>query len=80
LLVGALAGSAAMLLFAPQSGEKTRNQIRQKSIELTNQATEAVEDAMAQTRNKVNQITMSVQDQVDSIRQRGQDVQEVLSQ
>ena len=80
LLIGALVGAAAMLLYAPQSGEKTRNQIKQKGIELRNQATEAVEDAMAQTRRKVSQIGTSVQDQANTMQQRGQEVLDVLNQ
>jgi gas vesicle protein len=37
-LVGASAGAVAALMWAPQSGEKTRTQIREKGIELKGQA------------------------------------------
>lgn len=37
-LVGALAGAAAALLFAPQSGEDTRLLIRDRGLELKEQA------------------------------------------
>ena len=80
LLVGALVGAAAMLLFAPQSGEKTRDQIRQKNIEIRDMATEAIEDAMVKTRQKANQIQGIVQKQVNSLEQGGQDVMQVLDQ
>jgi len=43
--VGALAGAAAALLLAPQSGEETRTLIRDKSIELKDKAAVSVEDA-----------------------------------
>jgi gas vesicle protein len=36
--VGALVGGAAALLLAPQSGEETRSQIREKGIELKEKA------------------------------------------
>jgi len=78
LLIGALAGSVAMLLFAPQSGEKTRKQIIQKSIELRNMTTDAMEDAMAQTRQKASQIKGIVQDQVNTLQKGSQEVMEVL--
>lgn len=74
LLVGSLAGAAAMLLYTPQSGERTRAKIQQKSIQLREQTTGAVEDAMAQTRHKARQIRASVSDQAEAMQQRGQDV------
>lgn len=74
LLVGSLAGAVAMLLVAPQSGKRTRAKIQQKSIELRERTTDAVEDALAQTRHKARQIRASVNDQAEAIQQRGQDV------
>jgi gas vesicle protein len=44
-LVGALAGAAAALLLAPQSGEETRTMIRDRSIELGHRAEELGEEA-----------------------------------
>jgi gas vesicle protein len=40
LVVGGLIGAAVALLYAPQSGEETREAIRTRSIELREQATE----------------------------------------
>lgn len=50
ILLGSLAGAATMLLFAPQSGRKTRNQIQQKATELRAQALGTVESTVAQVR------------------------------
>ncbi|MBU0705162.1 MAG: YtxH domain-containing protein [Chloroflexi bacterium] len=74
LLVGGLAGAGAMLLLAPQSGEKTRTQIQQKSIELRDQTVKTVEGAVAQARGKAHQITDDVREQAGALQQRGQDV------
>jgi gas vesicle protein len=74
MLLGGLAGAGAALLLAPQSGEKTRAQIEQKSMELRDQTTEAVEDAVAQTRVKARQVTADVRTQVEALQQRGQAV------
>jgi len=74
LLMGGLAGAVAMLLLAPQSGKKTRAQIQQKSIELRDQTTEAVEDAVAQAGVKARQITADVHEQAEALQQRGQDM------
>jgi gas vesicle protein len=38
LFIGALAGLGMMMLLAPQSGKKTRAQLRQKSTELQDRA------------------------------------------
>ena len=74
LLVGGLAGVVAMLLLAPQSGKKTRAQIRQKSIDLRDETVKAVEGAVAQARGKARQITDDVREQAGELQQRGQDV------
>ena len=74
LLIGGLVGAAAMLLLAPQAGKKTRTQIQQKSVKLREQTTQAVEDALAQTRAKTRQLTADVRDKADELEQRGQEV------
>jgi len=74
VLVGGLAGAATMLLLAPQSGQKTRDQIQNKGIELRDQATETVEDAMTQVRRTAQQITGDVHKKAEDLQQRGQDM------
>ena len=74
LLIGGLAGAVAMLLLAPQSGKRTRAQIQLKSMELRDQTTEAVEDAMAQARTKGRRIRADVREQAEALQQRGQAV------
>jgi hypothetical protein len=43
-VIGGLVGAAAALVLAPQSGEETRAQIRQKGIELRDQTVETAEE------------------------------------
>jgi gas vesicle protein len=74
LLVGGLAGVVATLLLAPQSGKKTRAQIRQTSTEVRDQTVKSVEGAVAQARGKARQITDDVHEQAGELIQRGQDV------
>lgn len=77
LLIGGLAGAAAMWLLAPQSGKRTRAQIQLKSMELRDQTTEAVEtveDAMAQASVKARQIRAGVREQAKELEQRGQEL------
>jgi gas vesicle protein len=72
LLIGCLAGAAAMLLLAPQSGEETRMQIQEKGIELRDRTTEIMEDAMAQVRLDRNKITMGGRQKAKELLQHGQ--------
>ena len=62
MLLGALAGAAAALLLAPQSGKDTRRQIQDKSIELRDRTTELVDDTMTKVRTNANKITMGLKD------------------
>ena len=70
LLVGGLIGAGTMLLLAPQSGKKTREQIRLKGIELRDQTTGVFENAMSQTRDKVRLVTDRVQEEADKLEKR----------
>lgn len=71
-VVGALAGAAAALLLAPQSGEETRTMIRDKSIELGHKAEEAgaearrrAEELQVQAKGKAEEVQTKVKQAVD---------------
>ncbi len=74
LLIGGLAGAVTMLLLAPQSGEETRMQIREKGIELRDRTTGMVEDAMAQVRLNTNKITVGGRQKAEELKQNGQEL------
>jgi gas vesicle protein len=74
LLLGGLVGAGAMLLLAPQSGKKTRTQIRRKGRDLRKQTTKGIEDGVDQVRAKAHQVTTSIHDQAEDLQQRSQDV------
>jgi gas vesicle protein len=71
-LFGGLVGAVTMLLLAPQSGKKTIAQIQQKSIELRDQTSEAVEDVVAVAGNKARHISAGVRKQARELEQQSQ--------
>ena len=74
LLIGSFAGAVAMLLFAPQSGKRTRAQIELKSGQLRNRTTKRIRKAVAQVRSKTNRITVEDREKAGDLKQLGQDM------
>lgn len=74
VLIGCVAGAAAMLLLAPQSGKDTRMQIREKGIELRDRTTGMMDDAVQQVRLKADHLTMGGRQKAEDLKQQGQDL------
>ena len=73
-LIGGLAGATAMLLLAPQSGKRTRAKLRRRSYALRAQTAETMEnmeDAMADARDKTQQMTDDARKQAEKLDKRG---------
>lgn len=62
-LVGASAGAIAALMWAPQSGERTRTQIREKGIELKGQA----EGTYADLKERLETTTAELQAEIERL-------------
>ena len=75
-LVGALAGAGAMLLMAPQSGLRTRTQIRKTGLTLRDQAVDGVEGALDQARETSHTLAANVHKQADKIQQQADKMQQ----
>lgn len=74
VLLGGVAGAVTALLFAPQSGEETRQQIQQKAMELRDQTTATVENTVAQVQSKASQIKADIGEKATHLKQQGQEV------
>ena len=80
-VIGGLVGAAVALILAPQSGEETRAQIREKSIELKDRAGELAvearqraEELSAETRKKVEEIVADAKARVEEAIEEGRKV------
>lgn len=85
ILMGSIIGAAVALLMAPQSGEETRKLIREKSIELRDMGSEALEKAAAEARTRADELTRMAREsagelrgRAESLRNRGEEVAEDL--
>lgn len=76
MLIGGLAGAGAMLLMAPQSGQRTRVQIRRKSMQLRDQAQESMDGAVDQVRATSEQFAAQVQKQGDKLQKQADKLQQ----
>jgi gas vesicle protein len=74
LLIGSLAGALTMLLLAPQSGEKTRTQIQDKSIELRDQTAGMLEDVIQQVRSDGKKFTKTGRQKAKELFHNGQEL------
>ncbi|HSM55522.1 MAG TPA: YtxH domain-containing protein [Candidatus Sulfomarinibacteraceae bacterium] len=73
LLIGGMVGAGAMVLLAPQSGKKTRQQMRRKVREVREETTGTIRGGMAQARTKAHDMSTSILEQTEALQQRGQD-------
>ncbi len=73
MLIGGLAGAVTMLLLAPQSGRRTRDQIQQEAILVRDRTAKNVKSAVEQVRSETNRITADVQEKAVELKQLGQD-------
>lgn len=72
LVIGGLVGSALALLMAPQPGEETRAQIRDRSLELGDQ----VEGRVAETRATVDETIRDLRHQIEDAQKKISQLQE----
>jgi gas vesicle protein len=69
-IVGGLVGAAVALILAPQPGERTRAQIREKGIELRDRAEDLADDA----RVRAEEAAEEARRRADELQQRGRQV------
>jgi gas vesicle protein len=73
-IIGGLAGAAAALLLAPQSGEETRVLIREKGIELKDRAVETYEETLARAERALDEARVKAEQAIDETRIRAEEL------
>lgn len=73
-IVGGLSGAVVALLFAPQSGEETRALIKDKSIELRDQASQSAEEVLARAEALAAEARQRAEELTKEARQRATDL------
>jgi gas vesicle protein len=71
LFMGGLLGAGSMLLLAPQSGKDTRVQIQEEGIELRDQMTETIGDAVKQARGTTRHLASDLRKEGKDLQKRG---------
>jgi gas vesicle protein len=67
LLIGGLVGFGATILFAPQSGIKTRDQLKQKSAELQNRTVDTFDDLVVLSHFDNRKILSGTRDKITPV-------------
>ena len=63
-----------MLLLAPQSGRKTREEIREGATDLRDRTTETMKDTVAQVRSRAQELASNVNEKVNNLENQGKDI------
>ena len=74
LMIGGLVGAGAMLLFAPQAGKRTREELQEGARDLRDRTSDSVRQAVSQARSRADELTSNVRDTASSLQNQGKDI------
>jgi len=75
-IVGGLTGAIVALLLAPQSGEETRKQIKEKSIEMRDQASTYVDEVVVKAEKTMDEVSTKTSELIDTTKKKAAEVAE----
>jgi len=68
-VLGALVGAGLALLFAPQSGEETQGELKERALKLKSAAEDRLQDAQRTLEDRLDGARSGVRDRVDSVKE-----------
>ncbi len=75
-LIGGIIGAVTAFLLAPQSGEETRKQVKEKSIDLFDKASICTDEMLTQTEKAVGEASKKTTEFIDTTKKRASEVSE----
>lgn len=72
VLIGGLAGATTMLFVAPQSGKRTRDLVKNRTIKLRDQTSQGIQKAVGRVREQTGRLTAGVSEKAKLLKQRSQ--------
>lgn len=75
-LIGGIAGVVTALLLAPQSGEETRQVIRDKGIEIRDKAVETIDETRKRAEEAAEEARLAAQEYAEKAQEQAQKLQE----
>jgi gas vesicle protein len=73
-VLGSLIGAGVALLMAPQSGEETRRQLRDRGVEMRDRAEDTMEETRHRAEKTLDQVADRAKQQTEEMRRQGHDV------
>jgi gas vesicle protein len=74
--IGGLIGAGVALLMAPQSGQETRDLLRNKSLEIKDKAAETASDTRQRATRALNDVAQQTKEKVSALGKRGEQLVE----
>ena len=75
-IFGGLIGAGMALLMAPQSGQETRERIRNKGVELKDRAVGTYEETADRAKARIDDISQKAKERTEELRHRGKEMVE----
>ena len=74
LMIGGLVGAGTMLLLAPQSGRRTREEVQEGARDLRDRTSDTVMGAVSEARSRADQLASDVRGKAGQLQTQGKEI------